>query len=131
MVLAVLIGILNPSGSLGSTYLFVGIGVTLVFAIGQLLRERRKLRERDEATRLAAIAAGMSYEKAAAIEDKIELLDAADNGDEKARELLAAMETAAAEASAEESADAAEEDAAKEETPGDEDETPLPDEKSE
>ena len=131
VVLAVLIGILNPSGSLGSTYLFVGIGVTLVFAIGQLLRERRKLRERDEATRLAAIAAGMSYEKAAAIEDKIELLDAADNGDEKARELLAAMESAA-EKSAEECAEeGAEEDAAKEETPGDEDETPLPDEKSE
>ena len=33
-----------------------------------MLRERKKLRERDEQRRLEAIAAGMSYEKVIAIE---------------------------------------------------------------
>lgn len=66
VILSVVLGIrdLDP----GSAYLFVGIAVCLVFAIWQMLREKKKLRERDELRRLEAIASGMSYEKVVAIE---------------------------------------------------------------
>ena len=66
IVLSVVLGIVGMDP--GSAYLFVGIGICLVFAVLQMLREKRKLREKEERQRLEAIAAGMSYEKIVAIE---------------------------------------------------------------
>ena len=66
VILSVVLGIVGMDP--GSAYLFVGIGICLVFAVFQMLREKRKLREKEERQRLEAIAAGMSYEKIVAIE---------------------------------------------------------------
>lgn len=53
----------------GSAYLFVGIAICLIFAVLQILREKKKMREAEERKRLEAIAAGMSYEQLCAIEE--------------------------------------------------------------
>ena len=53
----------------GSAYLFVGIAICLIFAVLQILREKKKMREAEERRRLEAIAAGMSYEQLCAIEE--------------------------------------------------------------
>ncbi len=53
----------------GSAYLFVGIAICLIFAVLQILREKKKMRETEERRRLEAIAAGMSYEQLCAIEE--------------------------------------------------------------
>ena len=66
VVVSIVLGVVGMDP--GSAYLFVGIAVCLIFAVWQMLRERKKLRERDEQRRLEAIAAGMSYEKVIAIE---------------------------------------------------------------
>lgn len=66
IILSVVLGIVGTDP--GSAYLFVGIGICLIFAVFQMLREKRKLREKEERQRLEAIAAGMSYEKIVAIE---------------------------------------------------------------
>ncbi len=78
LILAVVLGLLGTS--LGSTYLFIGIAVTLVFAVLQFMREKRKLREKEERIHLAAIAAGISDVKARAIEERLEVLDRVDMG---------------------------------------------------
>lgn len=66
VIISIVLGVVGMDP--GSAYLFVGIAVCLVFAIWQMLREKKKLRERDELRRLEAIASGMSYEKVVAIE---------------------------------------------------------------
>ena len=66
VILSVILGVVGTDP--GSVYLFVGIGICLVFALLQFFREKKKLREKEEQRRLAAIAAGMSYEKVVAIE---------------------------------------------------------------
>ena len=66
VIVSIVLGVVGMDP--GSAYLFVGIAVCLVFAIWQMLREKKKLRERDELRRLEAIASGMSYEKVVAIE---------------------------------------------------------------
>lgn len=66
VILSVVLGIVGMDP--GSAYLFVGIAVCLVFAVLQMVREKRKLREKEERQRLEAIAAGVSYEKVLAIE---------------------------------------------------------------
>ena len=53
----------------GSAYLFVGIAICLIFAVLQILREKKKMRVAEERKRLEAIAAGMSYEQLCAIEE--------------------------------------------------------------
>ena len=53
----------------GSAYLFVGIAICLIFAVLQIFREKKKMRETEERKRLEAIAAGMSYEQLCAIEE--------------------------------------------------------------
>ena len=53
----------------GSAYLFVGIAICLIFAVLQIFREKKKMREAEERKRLEAIAAGMSYEQLCAIEE--------------------------------------------------------------
>lgn len=53
----------------GSAYLFVGIAICLIFAVLQIFREKKKMRETEERRRLEAIAAGMSYEQLCAIEE--------------------------------------------------------------
>lgn len=73
VVLSVVLGFLGANP--GSAYLFVGIAVTLVFALVQFFREKKKLREKEERLHLAAIAAGMSDDKFAAIEEKLEIMD--------------------------------------------------------
>lgn len=54
--------------SLGSVSLFVGIAVAMVFAAIQFIKEKNKLKRKEEMQRLEAIAAGMSYEQVLAIE---------------------------------------------------------------
>ena len=54
--------------SLGSVSLFVGIAVAMVFAAIQFVKEKNKLKRKEEMHRLEAIAAGMSYEQVLAIE---------------------------------------------------------------
>lgn len=54
--------------SLGSVSLFVGIAVAMVFAAIQFVKEKNKLKRKEEMQRLEAIAAGMSYEQVLAIE---------------------------------------------------------------
>lgn len=66
VIVSIVLGVVGMDP--GSAYLFVGIAVCLVFAIWQMLREKKKLRERDELRRLEAIASGMSYEKVVSIE---------------------------------------------------------------
>ena len=66
VIVSIVLGVVGMDP--GSAYLFVGIAVCLVFAVWQMLREKKKLRERDELRRLEAIASGMSYEKVVSIE---------------------------------------------------------------
>ena len=73
LVVAVVLGFIGQNP--GSAYLFVGIAVTLVFALVQFFREKKKLREKEERLHLAAIAAGMSDDKSAAIDEKLEIMD--------------------------------------------------------
>lgn len=54
--------------SLGSVSLFVGIAVAMVFAAIQFVKEKNKLKRKEEMQRLEAIAADMSYEQVLAIE---------------------------------------------------------------
>ena len=69
VILSVVLALAGIGAGIGTAYLFVGIAVTLVFAIIQIFRERRKMREKEERMRLEAIAAGMSYESLVAIEE--------------------------------------------------------------
>ena len=46
VVVSIVLGVVGMDP--GSAYLFVGIAVCLIFAVWQMLRERKKLRERDE-----------------------------------------------------------------------------------
>ena len=73
VAIAVVLGFMGANP--GSAYLFVGIAVTLVFALVQFFREKKKLREKEERLHLAAIAAGMSDDKSAAIDEKLEIMD--------------------------------------------------------
>lgn len=66
VILSIVLGVVEMDP--GSAYLFVGIAICLVFAIFQMLREKKKMREKEELRRLEAIASGMSYEKVLAIE---------------------------------------------------------------
>lgn len=66
VILSIVLGVVGMDP--GSAYLFVGIAICLVFAIFQMLREKKKMREKEELRRLEAIASGMSYEKVLAIE---------------------------------------------------------------
>ncbi len=86
VILSIVLGVVRMDP--GSAYLFVGIAICLVFAIFQMLREKKKMREKEELRRLEAIASGMSYEKVLAIE-------AAQKADENpASGKAAAVETA-------------------------------------
>lgn len=86
VILSIVLGVVGMDP--GSAYLFVGIAICLVFAIFQMLREKKKMREKEELRRLEAIASGMSYEKVLAIE-------AAQKADENsASGKAAAVETA-------------------------------------
>ena len=86
VILSIVLGVVEMDP--GSAYLFVGIAICLVFAIFQMLREKKKMREKEELRRLEAIASGMSYEKVLAIE-------AAQKADENpASGKTAAVETA-------------------------------------
>lgn len=86
VILSIVLGVVGMDP--GSAYLFVGIAICLVFAIFQMLREKKKMREKEELRRLEAIASGMSYEKVLAIE-------AAQKADENpASGKTAAVETA-------------------------------------
>ena len=86
VILSIVFGVVGMDP--GSAYLFVGIAICLVFAIFQMLREKKKMREKEELRRLEAIASGMSYEKVLAIE-------AAQKADENpASGKTAAVETA-------------------------------------
>ncbi len=70
-ILGVIVAIVLAAGfnyKLGSEGLFVGIGLTIVFALVQLFREKKKIKIEEEKKRLAAIAAGMSYERLIEIE---------------------------------------------------------------
>lgn len=75
VILSVVLALAGIGAGIGTAYLFVGIAVTLVFAIIQIFRERRKMREKEERMRLEAIAAGMSYESIVAIEEAQKLAD--------------------------------------------------------
>lgn len=55
-VLSVVLGVTGVGKGVGSAYLFVGIGVCLLFAVFQLMREKRKQRLKEEEERLAGIA---------------------------------------------------------------------------
>lgn len=86
VILSIVLGVVGMDP--GSAYLFVGIAICLVFAIFQMLREKKKMRGKEELRRLEAIASGMSYEKVLAIE-------AAQKADENpASGKTAAVETA-------------------------------------
>ena len=66
VILSIILGVVGMDP--GSAYLFVGIAICLIFAILQIIREKKKMREKEERQRLEAIAAGMSYEKVLSIE---------------------------------------------------------------
>lgn len=96
VVLSVVLG-LTGLWDPGSAYLFVGIAVCLIFAVMQIFREKKKLREKEERQRLEAIAAGMSYEKVVSIE-RAQYLDAHPEAAKPAEEAPSEMgEEAAAE----------------------------------
>lgn len=86
VILSIVLGVVGMDP--GSAYLFVGIAICLVFAVFQMLREKKKMREKEELRRLEAIASGMSYEKVLAIEAA-----------QKADENPASVKSAAAETS--------------------------------
>ncbi|MCM1306027.1 MAG: hypothetical protein NC037_01345 [Bacteroides sp.] len=56
VVLSVVLGVTGVGKGVGSAYLFVGIGVCLLYAIFGLMREKRKQKLKEEEERLAAIA---------------------------------------------------------------------------
>ncbi len=56
IVLSIVLGVTGVGKKIGSAYLFVGIGVCLLFAIFQIMREKRKQRAKEETERLAGIA---------------------------------------------------------------------------
>lgn len=56
IVLSVVLGVTGVGKSVGSAYLFVGIAVCLLFAILQLMREKRKQKAKQEEEYLANIA---------------------------------------------------------------------------
>lgn len=56
VVLSIILGVTGVGKSVGSAYLFVGIGVCLLFAIFQIMREKRKQKIQEEKERLASIA---------------------------------------------------------------------------
>ena len=51
-----MLGVTGVGEGVGSAYLFVGIGVCLLFAILQIMREKRKQAVKDEEERIAGIA---------------------------------------------------------------------------
>lgn len=68
-ILIVLSTILALVGTpLGSLSLMVGIALCLLFAVFSFLKEKKKAKIKEEKRRLAAIAAGMSYEDVCKIE---------------------------------------------------------------
>lgn len=56
IVLSIVLGVTGVGKSVGSAYLFVGIAVCLLFAILQIMREKRKQRVKEEEEHLAVIA---------------------------------------------------------------------------
>ena len=56
IVLSIVLGVTGVGKKIGSAYLFEGIGVCLLFAIFQIMREKRKQRAKEETERLAGIA---------------------------------------------------------------------------
>ena len=83
-VLSVVLGVTGVGGSVGSAYLFVGIGVCLLFAVLQMLREKRKQKINEEEEHLKNIAD--SHE----LNDENRVLDDAStaaNGSEKTEAL--------------------------------------------
>lgn len=56
IVLSIVLGVTGVGKKIGSAYLFVGIGVCLLFAIFQIMREKRKQKAKEETERLAGIA---------------------------------------------------------------------------
>ncbi|MEG2274258.1 MAG: hypothetical protein RSC44_02900 [Clostridia bacterium] len=60
VVISIILGALGKQ--IGSSSMFVGIALCIVFALFQFIREKRNMRAKEELKRLEAIAAGMSYE---------------------------------------------------------------------
>lgn len=56
VVLSIVLGVTGLGKGVGSAYLFVGIAVCLLFAILQIMREKRKQKLKEEEERLAGIA---------------------------------------------------------------------------
>jgi len=56
IVLSVVLGVTKVGKTVGSAYLFVGIGVCALFAALQIVREKRKQKAQEEEDRLAGIA---------------------------------------------------------------------------
>lgn len=56
IALSIVLGVTGVGKTIGSAYLFVGIGVCLLFAIFQIMREKRKQKAKEETERLAGIA---------------------------------------------------------------------------
>ena len=56
VVLSIILGVTKVGDGVGSAYLFVGIAVCLLFAILQIMREKRKQRVKEEEEHLAGIA---------------------------------------------------------------------------
>lgn len=62
IVLSIVLGVTGVGKSVGSAYLFVGIAVCLLFAILQIMREKRKQRVKEEEEHLAGIAGSHEIE---------------------------------------------------------------------
>ncbi len=62
IVLSIVLGVTGVGKSVGSAYLFVGIAVCLLFAILQIVREKRKQRVKEEEEHLALIAGSQEIE---------------------------------------------------------------------
>ncbi|MBD5091941.1 MAG: hypothetical protein HDT36_00985 [Clostridiales bacterium] len=54
-VLSIILGVTKIGGSVGSAYLFVGIGICALFALFRYMREKRKIAADEEYKRLAGI----------------------------------------------------------------------------
>lgn len=54
-VLSIILGVTGIGGSVGSAYLFVGIGICALFALFRFMREKRKITADEEYRRLAGI----------------------------------------------------------------------------
>ncbi len=63
VVIISVVAVLISGKNIGTPTLFIGIIVCLLFAIFQVIREKKKLAKKEELKRLEAIAAGMSYEE--------------------------------------------------------------------